>query len=218
MAFWITALIIIGVFALLGFIAYAVVANRGYTNKIRIRQKVGNDWRIIDDIAQIWVDPVDKSKKWKLKATKLRLGIPPDNALSLSPKGQLCAECYMFPAGDVQWIIHDSVAKSVSPLETEQRQLIVNEYYKALEKRGKSIWDLIANLAPLIICALIAVFLMVFYEDMGKPLLAMGDKITEFQTAQVEYLEILQDLKSDVQVIGGEKLTQAHLNQTKLTG
>ena len=76
MAFWLTAIIITGVFIVLGLIIFTIINNRGYTNKIRIRQKVGKDYRIIDDIAKVFTDPLDKSKKWKCKKTKLKVGLP----------------------------------------------------------------------------------------------------------------------------------------------
>ena len=217
-AFWVTALIITGVFAILGFVTYIIFANRGYTNKIRIRQLVGDAYRIVDDIAKVWIDPVDRSKKWKCKKTKYTFGLPPERVLSLSPKGQLCAECYLSPTGEVNWIEHNASPKSVTPLETEQRQLIVNEYYKALEKRGKSIWDLISNLAPLLICAVVVIFLMVFYEDMGKPLLAMADKQEAIAETHLEQLKIIKEIHNDIQVIGGDKLASTKKNLTGLTG
>lgn len=109
------------------------------------------------------------------------------------------------------WRKDNNISYSFEPLTTNQRLILLDQIKKAHDKRKKSMSDLIAQAVPFLAITIILISLLVFYEDMGKPLLQMGDKIQVFHEREVEMekirlqqLEIMQDIKNNIQTIKGE--------------
>lgn len=99
------------------------------------------------------------------------------------------------------------------PLDSSQRVVYINNYKKAEEKKNKNWQDVIMPLGFGILCFLMVVCFLIFIGDAVKPVmdakainLAIVDSMNKWEEKQSYNLELLQQLKNDIQVIKDERV------------
>ena len=187
---------------------------------------------IIDDKAREFKDR-DGVMYWQLLRRNEKIPVPPPEAIEIDNKGKKCVEAYRTETGEYvfaqdrgniqeipkqllkikndaerkekieEWKKSNRVIDAFQPLTTKQRVILVNQIRKAQEKKTKRWQDYILPIAGIGALVIITIALMVFYADMAKPLLDMADKQNNYATIQKEQLQILKEIKNDIQVIGG---------------
>lgn len=93
------------------------------------------------------------------------------------------------------------IVDSSQLLSTNQRLILINQIRKSEARRKKKITEVLPTIAAIAALTILVVAMMIFYEDMGKPLLAMGDKITQWNDQQTEQLRIMQEMQQNIQSI-----------------
>ena len=63
---------------------------------------------------------------------------------------------------------------------------------------------MLPQIAALAALTIIVVSLMIFYNDMGKPLLAMADNAKAWQDSQKQIVDEMKDIKLNIQSINDE--------------
>lgn len=196
-AFW----IILGMVVLVaGWFFFAVVSKFKY--KVRIREIVNGRKIIIDDRARL----IKKEglEYWKLMKLKDIIPLPPPHAIDITDKGKRVVELYKNDKGEHFYIHDNSDIGEFEPLTTEERDLLINGIDRAEKRRGKKWTEHLPMIAGLAALVLIVVCLMVFYNDMAKPLLEMGDKYNQNQEIQLQILEKIEAIENNVQVLKSE--------------
>lgn len=100
-----------------------------------------------------------------------------------------------------KWKKENRIIDSFQPFTTKQRLVLVNQLKKAEEKRKKDWKDMIPTIVSIGALLILVVSLMIFYADMGKPLLDMAGKQIEYEQIKLQQLEVLNQIKNDIQVI-----------------
>lgn len=226
-AFWLVALVII-----LAITLYLMfVAN--FKHKVRIKEITNGRKIIFDDRArEVEVDGV---KFWNLLKKKDIIPVPPPEAIEINHMGKKCVEVYKTEYGDYRfakdtakieeppkeileikdtvkreeglkkWQEENKIIDTFHPLTTKQRVILISQIRKAQEKKTKKWQDMILPIAGIAALVVIVVALMIFYEDMGKPLLAMADRQTTYEAQKTEQLQILKEIKLGIQIIREEQ-------------
>jgi len=104
-----------------------------------------------------------------------------------------------------KWLDSNKAIDAYQPLTTKQRVILIEQIKKAQARRRKGWQELLLPIVGIASLVILVVCLMIFYADMAKPLLAMGDKYESVQKIQLEQLQIIQEMKNDVQVIKNQE-------------
>jgi len=214
-------------------LVYFIIRTIQYKHRIIIRE-VARDRKLISyDKAREYTDR-DGITYWQfLKKRKIKIQVPPADAIEIDKKGRKCVQIYLLETGDVQFIKDGGLAKKppkeiteikdiskrakklaewkkeneviegFQPLPTNQRLILINQIEKAHARRKKKWQDYIMPVAGLTALIIIVVSLMIFWGDMARPLLESMDKYNQNVEIQRQSLEIIQSIKQDIQVIGG---------------
>lgn len=225
-------LIILGL-AVVGGLGYYIFWLMQFKHKFRVKEVVHGRKIIIDDKARE-LRSKDGGLFWQLLRTKIRLPVPPAEAIEVDNKGRKCVEAYKLESGDFiyskdlneakdlpveikaiknlderrnaveQWIKEQGAIYSREPLTTSQRMILINQIEKAVLKKTKKWQDYLLPIAAMGSFVIIIVSLMIFYGDIAKPVLQMGDKINKNEEIRLEQLKIIQEIERDVQIIKNE--------------
>lgn len=228
-----TVLLVIISLLVIGGLGYYIYWILQFKHKFRIKEVTHGRKLIIDDRARELKDK-DGGLYWQLLKTKAKLPVPPVEAIEIDQKGKKCVEAYKLESGDFiyskdlneakeipeeilnvkdmvekqkqidAWIKKTGAIYSKQPLTTTQRMILINQIVKAQLKKTKKWQDYLMPIAAMASLVIIAVSLMIFYGDMGKPLLQMGDRINKNEEIVLNQLQIIQEIERDVQIIKGE--------------
>lgn len=133
--------------------------------------------------------------------------VPPPQCVELQGTGKKWIEAYITETGEIHYIVDNGLKDNQASLEaftTKQRSILINQYKKAHERKGKRWQDLIVPLVGIGALVIIVVCLLIFYEDMGKPLLAMADKQNAYEAQITKQLEIMDRMDRNIQIIATE--------------
>lgn len=226
MAFWIVVMAVIaGALFFFNFLGK-------FKHKVRIKEVVNGRKIIFDDRArEVQIDGINF---WQLLKKKTNIPIPPAEAIEINHMGKKCVEVYKTETGDYifaadraeikkipdnilaykdtkkreaaveKWRDENKVIDTFHPLTTQQRAILVGQVRKAQEKKTKKWQDYIMPIAGITALVVLVIALMVFYEDMGKPLLSMADRQNSFEQIRLEELNIIKEIKYDIQIIREE--------------
>lgn len=200
-AFW----IILGMVVVVGLWFFFGVLSK-FKYKVRLREIVNGRKVIIDDKARIVKK--DGLEYWQLMKLKDKLPLPPPDVIDIDNKGKRVVEVYRTEKGEHFWIKDNHEIKDYQPITTEERAFLINTYKRSEERRGKKWTEHLPMIAGLAALVLIVVCLMVFYNDMAKPLLEMGDKYNQNVEIQHKTLELLERIDNNVQVLEAEIIYQ----------
>ena len=171
--FWIFLLV-----AIVGGAMFAVWYSK-FNIKVRIRELTGNKTKIVvDDKARITKD-AEGTIWWNLFKSKVNIPPAPADSIDISSKGKKVVEFYktedghFVPINDNTTNVEDFLFE---PLTTSQRSILVGQIRKA-EARKKQGWkDVLVPIVALGALVLLVVSLMVFWGDLAKPVLEMGEQ------------------------------------------
>lgn len=182
--------------------AYAFIHLRQFKIKFRLRELTRDRKLIIDDKARVY--KMDGVIYWQLLKSKLVVPVPPSEAIEIDRRGVKTVEAYLIN-DEIQYIIDKNTQiKAFEPYTTKQRHIFTHQLKKAFDRRTKSWKDLIIPITAMVGFVVIVVSLMVFYADMAKPLLDMGEKQRQIAEEQTEAIRILQQIIQDKQVFSEE--------------
>lgn len=215
------------VMAILGFLWWYISR---FKHKFRIREVINGRKIIIDDWARELTSR-DKIKYWQLYKSRELIPMPPADAIDVDKAGRKAVEAYRLETGEFvyikdnamllnppdeisniqdkglrdeklrDWRRRNKVIETFQPFTTKQRLILVNQLQKAVLRRTNRWQDYILPIAGISALVIIVVALMIFYQDMGKPLLEMADRVNENTKMNLEIVKIFQEMKTDVQVI-----------------
>lgn len=191
MVFDIILYVIIGLF-FVGIIFMFLIMSK-YNKRVVIRKKINGKNKIFYDKARLLKK--DGVLWWKLLKAKDVIEVPPSHAVEVDRKGRDFVELYELETGEYIPLIdkHDEI-NSVQPFTTNQRQLLQGQFTKANLERGFKLVDYIGAITYVAALVILVLGLMVFYGDIAKPVLEMGDKQVEIASKQVELQNQLNNM------------------------
>lgn len=176
--------VLIGLF-FVGVLAVFLYFNK-YNKRVIIRKRINGKNKIFYDKAR----RVDKEGVlwWRLMRGKKLIPIPPDKAIEVDKKGKDFCEFYLLESGEYIPLLdkNDSI-NEVQPFTSNQRQLLQGQFTKANLERGFKFTDYLSTLTYIAALVIIVISLLVFYGDIAKPVLEMGDKVVSMQNKQIEF-------------------------------
>lgn len=214
MAHWID-LVFMGLYITIGIAALTTI---GFFIYIQLKYKYRV--RLYRPTTNGGAQPIDKKAKllkakdgnlwWKIQGRefKLPVTIPPDQSLMILPNGKICAEGRICSDGNIEWLRPVDTRRTFykDPLTTADRQIISMEYAKAAERNKKSWWgEHGASLVTLGSLTLIIISILIFGGDFNQkimePSVAMTKNIATWQESQTKMVQIMQDMKNEVQTL-----------------
>lgn len=100
-----------------------------------------------------------------------------------------------------KWIKENKVITSFKPLVTDEKLIMMSEFNKGLDRKKKTLMDVVVPVVAMGSMALVIVVMVVYWQDVGQPLVEMGDRQIAYENIQKEQLQIIKDIKQDVQTI-----------------
>lgn len=194
-------------------IGVIMVFNGLYPYHMRIKELAKNRKIILFDRARDYKDRdgVSWLKLWNEKDEQKRyLPIPPSEAIELNKKGKKCIDLYRIPTGEVLYITDPTEdiynSKTIQPLTTNQRQMLANNYRKAIERKGKDWTEQLPVIFSMGALVIIVISLFIFWGDLARPLVDARQSDNARMTLENEQLQLLKDIKYGVQTIGAQQI------------
>ena len=177
----------------------------------------------------------DKVIWWQLLKLKRTIPVGPAEVIEPNSKGKMVVEAYLTPTGDIiyskdecksldppdtimqikdpkarekkiqEWQEEHRIVSANQPYTTNHRLILINQHKKALARRTKKWQDYILPIAGIAAVTILVVCLMIFYGDIAKPVLDMGDRVNTNQNLYNEQLRIMQEMQQDIQIIRDEQ-------------
>lgn len=127
---------------------------------------------------------------YKFLYLRKKVRLPPSESIELMSSGKEFLYCYYSETGEISWAIDNTkTLKGIEPFTTEDRQVLQYQFYKAHLEGGVNWKELIIPIFGIIALVIITVSLMIFYKDMGEPLLSMAQKVNENTDKQIQLQE-----------------------------
>lgn len=204
-----------------------------FKHKFRVREVVNGRKIIIDDKARE-LKTKEGVKFWQLLKKAEKIAVPPPQAIDVDFRGKKCVEAYRTQEGEfiyaqdvakimdipdeiksmgpstkkaellAKWKKDNTIIDAFQPYSTNQRQILINEHRKALDKRSKKWQDYVLPIAGMAALTILVVSLMIFYGDIAKPVLDMADKQKAYAQMHGEHLKIMKEIKLNIQTISNE--------------
>jgi len=96
------------------------------------------------------------------------------------------------------------------PFPTKQRAMLVSQFKSAQSWKKRSLMEHLSTIVTVGAAVILAIALMVFWGDMAKPLQESMDKFNANAVIQTEQLQLIKEIKQDIQIIQGEKNEQTN--------
>lgn len=98
-----------------------------------------------------------------------------------------------------------NMIEGFQPFSTKQRLILINQIKKAQMRRSKGWQDYLLPLVGFGGLIIIVICLFIFWGDLAKPVLEMGEQQRAFAEIQLQTLEVIKNIESNTQTIqGGE--------------
>jgi len=143
----------------------------------------------------------DDNEYYKFLKLRKLVKLPPVEAIEITGQGREFLECYLLETGEISWIVDktDNI-NNLDAFTTEDRQFLMNQYRKAKLEGGVNWKELILPIFGIVALTIITVSLMIFYKDMGEPLLSMSDKVNANNQINLQILEKMEYLLNNTQL------------------
>lgn len=184
--------IVIGVLITLvvaGIVGYAVWMSL-HNKKVRIRYQTKNGSYVIDDKARR--KKTDGVEYWSLLRMKMDFAPPPSNAINLTNRGKLLAECYLKEGSqEPAWITDGGPDEGFDTemLTTQERALLISRVIKATQRRRKGLLETITQLATPIALVMVVIVMLVFWESIAEPAKDMATMNSHMMEQNKEIME-----------------------------
>lgn len=109
---------------------------------------------------------------------------------------------------------NSNAIEAFQPLTTKQRLILVSQYKKAHDRKKFSFWQNLPQIAAIGGVVMILVIMLVFWEDIAKPIQDMQQKGLERDQLQLEATKMLHDIILEKQRIGQDEGTRAIIGDT----
>lgn len=174
-----------------------------FKHKVRVKVLTKNGFYIIDDKAREIKDKDSKTiKSWKLWKLREIASIPPSEAVFMTKKGKFTADAYWTEDTGIVWVtdtvtrekfnelvkkkvVYDKnnerieekvIRDSTQPFTTQERSLQAWRITQAMNRKHKSIWDTIAQIAIPLALVMLFVMVLIFWEDIAKPVKELSEQ------------------------------------------
>lgn len=214
--------IFIGLFivGIIGFIGWYSWYRRQYKYGVKLRILENNRFVYWEDVARRVSEPGGISY-WYLKRLKEKAIVPPGESMLLSPGGQWIAEGFYDRSGGITWgrdtmsveefkrFIKEggksgeqSINRNFQPMTSTQRTLVAHQIEKAIIRKGQGIWQILWQLAPMVILLMIFVLILIFWKDIAAPITAMQGSNAEISKTNMQIQQ--QNLRMYQMLTGGK--------------
>jgi len=193
--------------AISGMLIFIIYMRIQYKHTIIVRDILDKRKIVFVDKFREYKDRKTGVKWYKLLKFKEQIPVAPREALEVGSKGKLFCETYRLPTGEYIYLQDKTdlnkldTDENFKPITTSQRVIQYHLFEGKMKFKRKSWKDLIMPIAALVSVTMIVLMLMVFYGDMAKPLLEMGDKQAAITQKQADITETLNQIIQKEQLI-----------------
>jgi len=206
------------IFSLIGiglavFIVFTVISVLKYQHVVIVKDITGSGQIVQVMKAKSFTDN-KKKDWWVLREEKDNIKkfqpVPPSSAIQINSKGKKVATLYRDESGNMCWGVDDTKTLGditiLKPLNSSQREVLVNKIREAEERKSKKGWkENIVHLASLGALVILVVSVLVFYGEIAKPVIASHElRVQELEV----YNQMLENLKGLEQKVEGLQQVQ----------
>lgn len=171
-------------------------------NKIVIVRKIINNRVIVMQDKVRYLKDKDGVEWYKFLKLRKTVKIPSSDSIDITVKGRDFLECFLKPTGEINWgKVKADEFLTIEPFTTEDRETLQYQFHKAYLEGGINWKELIVPIFGIIALVIITVSLMIFYKDMGEPLLAMADKNAVFVDKMSDLVDKIDMVSNCTQIV-----------------
>lgn len=172
--------------AFVGAILFGCIYLLSFKIPVRVYEKTNAGYTYIDTKARQFKTK-DGVTKWRLlKWIKETHPAPDNDLIFLSSKGKPSAEAIRERGGFIQFVKRDLTGERPTVITGEEIQMTVNEMRRAEEYKKKKFSDILKDIFPYIVLAMILIIFMVFFNDVVQPSMDFGVQLKSVAESQNE--------------------------------
>jgi len=203
----------IGMGAVFGFVIWWLLQ---FKHQFRVFEKTGtkriiHNFKFKEVVAKNGDNFFEMNRKSKFFPHKQRFispeSVPPD-CIFLTNKGKFVINALWGEKAGFQFLTMptfqpiENKALPYDILTSNQKSIYLRQLRLAEEWRSKNaLADILNKYLPLGMAVMVVVALIIFYGDMAKPLLEMGDKLIQMQESQNKMMKVFESVIQDKQWI-----------------
>lgn len=203
--FWFMILLCVGLF---GVALWFIMFKLQFKHTFIIRE-LANKRKILSvDKFRVFKDKRTGVEWFQLWGMKDRVPVAPNRCIEITKKGKMLVEAYRTPTGEYIYIKDETSDvdnldenDNFKPITTSQRVIQFHLFEGKMKHKRKTWKDLIIPIVGIFALTIIVISLMVFWGDIAKPVLEMGDKMAAITEKQGEITDSLKELIQKEQVI-----------------
>lgn len=189
-----TMIVYMFIAAFIGAVLFGCLYLLSFNKPVRVYEETSAGWKYVDTKARQFKTK-DGITKWRfLKWIKESHPAPSNDVLFLNSKGKTSAEGIRSMDGNVQWVKRDFKKGSVEQLSGEEKAMMVQEMRRAEDYKKKKLGDLIRDIMPFIVLAMILIIFMVFFNDVVQPSVELGEQVKASSALQSESMNKMSEV------------------------
>lgn len=194
-------ILIVTIICLFVGLIFLIMWLRKYNKTVVVRKIINN--RVIVSMDKVrYLKDKDGVEWYKFLKLRKAVKIPSNVSIDITTKGRDFLECFLKPTGEISWgYVKANDFLIIEPFTTEDRETLQYQFYKAHLEGGVNWKELIVPIFGIIALVIITVSLMIFYKDMGEPLLAMADKNMVFVEKMSDLVDKLDMISNCTQIV-----------------
>lgn len=180
-----------------------VVYWTSFKHTVLIREVTATRKFIIRDKARIKYDKKEGAEYWELRARKAKLISPRPESIEITKKGRFYAECYH----DIEsgreagyaWIEDKGQGNFIS-YPAEHRALLNARIRRAAERRGKSVFEMVATIAAIGIPLIALILVFSFWGDLTEQTTKSSERLS---VAMDRFTEAIENNACNQELVAG---------------
>lgn len=183
------------VLAIFGLIFWYLYNKKQY--KYEVKLKLFQNEQFVYYQSRAKAKTIDGAPFWYVKGLKQLATVPPAASIYLGSNGRWIAEGYYDRQAGIIWsrdtlsktefmkVLEELQKKGIKngggtiethyqPMSTTERSLQAHQVTKAIIRKGKDIWGMIWQLLPVIILVIIFALILIFWNDIAKPVISLA--------------------------------------------
>lgn len=214
---WVAGIMVLFTFC---FVLWFIWFNKQFKHTIIVRDVLNKRKIVYVDKFRIMNDANSNIKWYQLKKFKEKIPVAPKECLEIGYRGNYFVEAYRLPEGDYIYLKDETsdienIDKNdnFKPITTQQRVLQFSMFENKMKHKRKSWKDYVIPIAGILSVTVIVISLMIFWGDLAKPVLEMGDKVGGITDKQGEITDKLDEIISRNQLLKDEGVISSNENK-----
>lgn len=186
-----------------GFIGWFVWFRMQFKNFITIRLKTKGNTDLMYFDKYRYLKRKGEGEKIQVWRGRKLFPTPPEEAKDFTTKGREYIEAYLQESGELIFINTDNKPQNIGKKEVidlDDKEFYANAFFEAQRFKGKGVLQWISENAGLLVIMFFLIIVVVFWGDITKPMIEIGEQNMNIARQNAELIETLQEMIQNKQI------------------